>query len=95
MKRSHRLVVLPDYQGIGIGWRLQEFVGDLLSSEGFRYCATTSNPALIAHRQKSNKWRLTGYGRKVPNVGIKALNATVSSKRLTTSWEYKNANTKQ
>ena len=32
--RTHRLVVLPDYQGLGIGTKFEEFLGDYLLSQG-------------------------------------------------------------
>ncbi|HEY2510278.1 MAG TPA: GNAT family N-acetyltransferase, partial [Polyangiaceae bacterium] len=27
IKLAHRLVVLPDYQGLGVGWKLNEWTG--------------------------------------------------------------------
>ncbi len=82
--RGHRHVVLPDFQGVGIGSRAIEFVASLLVREGKRYSETTSNPALISHRQRHpNMWKCTHYGMFMNSA---------SSGRLSTSWEYiKNA----
>lgn len=54
---SSRTVVLPDWQGLGIGARLTEFVGQMLHDEGLRYRATLAHPALIAARRHSERWR--------------------------------------
>ncbi|MCH7720386.1 MAG: GNAT family N-acetyltransferase [Planctomycetes bacterium] len=59
MWRLSRTVVLPDYQGIGIGSRLSEAVAQLYKDRGCRLVTTTSNPAMIAHRVKSPLWRVT------------------------------------
>jgi GNAT superfamily N-acetyltransferase/ABC-type uncharacterized transport system YnjBCD ATPase subunit len=54
---SHRTVVLPDWQGLGIGGRLTEHVGEVLAQRGDRYRATLAHPALIAYRRRSPRWR--------------------------------------
>jgi len=58
--RGHRLVVLSDYQGMGIGSCLAEFAGELLISEGKRYFTKTANIKLGKFRNASPKWRPTG-----------------------------------
>jgi GNAT superfamily N-acetyltransferase len=55
--RISRIVTLPDYQGIGIGMRVAETVGDLHRAEGHRFNVTASHPALIAHCRSSPLWR--------------------------------------
>lgn len=55
---SHRTVVLPDWQGVGLGGRLTEFAGQWLWEHNRdRYRATLAHPALIAHRRRSPRWR--------------------------------------
>lgn len=56
--RLSRSVVLPDYQGIGIGARLTDAVADLYFLRSLRVRATASHPALIAHRNRSAAWKL-------------------------------------
>lgn len=55
--REHRLVVLPDYQGVGIGNAMSEFIANVYVSQGLRYFSCTSHPGLIYHRAKSLLWR--------------------------------------
>lgn len=56
--REHRTVCLPDYQGVGIGSRLSDTFGAILRALQIRWKSTTSHPAMIAHRTKSNKWTI-------------------------------------
>jgi GNAT superfamily N-acetyltransferase len=56
-RRITRLVTLPDYQGIGIGMKVAEAVGDLHSERGERFTITASHPAVIAHCRRSPNWR--------------------------------------
>ena len=57
--REHRLVVLPDFQGMGIGNAFSEYIGDLYVRRGCRYFCKTSNPRIGEHRNKSRLWRAT------------------------------------
>lgn len=56
---EHRIVVLPDYQGMGIGNKISEYFGELYLSQGYRYFGKTANPRMGEHRQRSDKWRAT------------------------------------
>lgn len=63
-KRGHRLVIRPDYQGVGLGHFLSNWVGARLASEGFGFISTTSNPAIIAARvHDAANWQVTRVGR--------------------------------
>ncbi len=53
------MVVLPDFQGIGLGSRFYEFAGEYLKQRGKTYIDTTSHPATIGHRLKNKKWIMT------------------------------------
>ena len=68
--RISRIVTLPDYQGVGIGMRVAEAVGDVHLAEGLRFNVTASHPALIAHCRKSPRWRAVNVlktgGRRKP-----------------------------
>lgn len=63
--RGHRLVVLPDYQGMGIGISLAECVGEILLHEGYRYFCKTINPKLGEGRNKSELWRATSKNGRI------------------------------
>jgi hypothetical protein len=91
--REHRTVVLPDFQGVGIGNALSEWLGAHLKSWGIRFTSVTSHPAMIRHGVNSTKWRLKRFGhlraheRKVlQKIGMLA--DTSSSSKLTATFEY-------
>lgn len=56
--RIARLVVLPDYQGVGIGAAVLRACCELIVLAGRRAAITTSHPAMIAHLRSSPDWRL-------------------------------------
>jgi hypothetical protein len=56
--REHRTVCLPDFQGVGIGNALSEFVGGVMKALGKPYMSTTGNPAMIRHRAQSPLWKM-------------------------------------
>ena len=55
--RGSRTVVLPDYQGMGIGSRISDFIGGIFKNDNYRYFTKTVNPALGEYRDKSDKWK--------------------------------------
>jgi GNAT superfamily N-acetyltransferase len=65
--REHRLVIHPDYQGMGIGNKFSEAVGDAYVRMGCQYFAKTSNPRIGEHRDKSSVWRPTTNNHKCRN----------------------------
>lgn len=91
--REHRTVCLPDYQGVGIGNAMSEYVASLFASKGIPYRSTTSNPAMMRHRAKSKNWRMIkkpGLNQKV-KAGARRLSQlrnTVAASRFTASFEY-------
>lgn len=97
-KRVHRFVVLPDYQGIGIGTAFINAVGEMVTNEGFELNLTTTTPALVGALRRSPKWTLARYGRAKENYSrmtdkyklkTKHLSNAVSVKRVTYSFWYK------
>lgn len=87
LKKVHRLVVLPDYQGVGIGLSLLEFVGKIYLNQKNRYIITTSAPALMNSLKNRKNWKLIRIGRTTPNKSMSSLNKSISSKRITASYE--------
>ena len=57
--REHRLVTLPDYQGMGLGVRLSDLIAQHHINSECRYFAKTAHDALGKYREVSNKWRAT------------------------------------
>lgn len=84
--REHRTVVLPDYQGVGIGNAISEMMGDMIIARGLRYYSTTSHPSFAKKRCDSKKWRLirnpSRSGRDRKRIGTTAVS------RLTVGFEY-------
>jgi GNAT superfamily N-acetyltransferase len=62
--REHRLVILSDFQGLGIGNILSECVSEILKREGKRIYSKTANKKLGAYRNKSPLWRATSQNNK-------------------------------
>lgn len=90
IKMGHRLVVLPDYQGLGIAGRLEDWLGQKLHDEGFRYRNVVAHPAMIRLYSHSPRWRDTGRSTTIA-TSRKSINAkaNLSSRRLAVrSFEY-------
>ena len=66
-KRGHRMVVLPDYQGIGIGTAFEEFTSQYYADKGWNVNVTTTTPALVHALARSKKWKLVRAGRMKSN----------------------------
>lgn len=62
--RAHRTVVLPEFQGLGIGSALSDTIAQLVIDSGGRFFSKTSHPALGLHREKSSKWVATSKNLK-------------------------------
>ena len=58
-------MVLPDFQGMGIGVRISEAVGEVMLQNGCRYFSKTIHPKMGAYRENSNKWKPTSKNRKI------------------------------
>ena len=82
------MVVFPDFQGIGIGTALTDFVAETYKKEGRKVIITTSNPACIHALKKSTKWRTTNIGRMGKLGKTSSCIRTVSNNRITFSFEY-------
>ncbi len=63
--RASRIVVLPDYQGLGIGSKISDFCAGIMKNEGARYYLKTVNPALGEYNNKSDNWEPTAFNGKV------------------------------
>jgi ABC-type ATPase involved in cell division/GNAT superfamily N-acetyltransferase len=89
IRKEHRTVVLPDFQGIGLGVRLSECVGQHYRDQGLRFRSVTSHPAMIGHRARSLLWKMDRPPSRLPKAGRTGNRKMVtSSKRLTASFEY-------
>jgi ABC-type lipoprotein export system ATPase subunit len=57
--RESRIVVLPDYQGLSLGYEISKFTAQIYKSLGKRYFTKTVHPALGIKRNNSVLWRPT------------------------------------
>ena len=62
--RGHRTVILPEFQGMGIGTKFSDAIAELYVSRGMRYFSKTAHPSFGEHREKSPLWRATSTNRK-------------------------------
>jgi ABC-type ATPase involved in cell division len=91
LKRSSRIVTLPDFQGVGIGNTLNELVASMWRALGFRAMITTSHPSVVSHCTRSAKWnnhRGASRNRGGGMMDRDALGATIAIDRLTAGFEY-------
>lgn len=87
--REHRTVILPDYQGVGIGSAFSDYIAKMYVNSGKRFISTTSNPAMIIARTRSKDWITTRIGRAAGVSKSKARQVNVTSHaRITASFEY-------
>lgn len=65
--REHRTVILPDYQGLGLGPKLSDAVARMFVLDGCRYFSKTAHPRLGAYRNASPAWRATSKNGRARN----------------------------
>jgi len=89
--RVSRLVVLPDYQGIGIGKSLLSFIAKLYTSQtNLPFRIVTSNPQMIRGNMKNWKVARFGHssaGREKTRINTE-LRTSLSRNRLTATLQY-------
>jgi hypothetical protein len=86
--REHRTVCLPDFQGVGIGNALSDFVASLYKATGKPYTSVTANPAMIGYRNRSPKWCMRSAPKLHGTSGNLSLRKTTATNRLTASFDY-------
>ena len=62
--REHRTVVLPDFQGLGIGPRISDIVAQIHIDDGKKYFSRTAHPRFGGYRDNSSLWKKTSKYRK-------------------------------
>lgn len=89
MKRVHRIVVKPDYQGIGVGARFMSEIANKYKSDGYRFSLVTSSPSFIHGLQRNKEWVMTRKPSRLKDTGKKGVLAgSTSDARLTASFEF-------
>jgi len=92
-KRGHRLVVMPDYQGFGLGHTLSSEIAQIYKDQGYRFIITSNTKSLYKQRLRDARWRVTSVGRSHSLDRRKSrsqltLNNTGSHNKITISYEY-------
>ena len=89
--RAHRTVVLPDFQGLGIGTRFSDAIGQMYIEDGCRYFSKCLNPVFGEYRENSPLWKPTSKN-KIKRTDVKHENVFkghyADNKRICWSHEY-------
>lgn len=89
IKKVHRLVILPDYQGAGFGIRFLNEVGKYYKKNKYRFTITTSAPSLIHALKRSSNWICTRFGRNKAQKANNGIGEISSAHRITSNFELK------
>ena len=89
MKRIHRIVVKPDYQGIGIGGKVMSEISKKYKEKGFRVSLVTSSQSFVHSLANSKQWIMTRKPSRLQNTAKSGVLAgSTSDARITASFEY-------
>jgi GNAT superfamily N-acetyltransferase len=91
--RSHRLVTLPDYQGVGIGYRFCDYLAGVYKAAGRRFLATSAHPARVGVLARSKNWKMTSAPKLNPSPSASELakfgkSMKRAQNRFTASFEF-------
>lgn len=87
--RQHRLVILPDYQGLGFGTRVNQFLAEYYLQQGYKYFIRTTHIRLGNYLSHRNDWIPTCKNLyKRGNSDINKNNITKGDNRIAFSFEY-------
>lgn len=90
--REHRTVCHPDFQGVGIGNAMSEYVASLFVCKGKQYRSVTTHPAMIRHRMRSKNWRCDNMNsigsNKISGSAAAATHEKKAVYRMTASFQY-------
>lgn len=89
--RFHRLVCLPDFQGIGIGSHLADYVGSIMKSTDKPVFRTLAHPAVIHAANKSPNWKMIRKPSRTAFAGVSTSRTTsryLATNRFTAGFEY-------
>jgi len=95
-RKVHRLVILPDYQGLGLGKIFLNYMGSVICD--YDFSITTSQPSLVYSLKKDKNWICIshGLGKKMGGRGGrfqtdvgKNFNKTISLNRIISTFVYK------
>lgn len=65
-RRISRIVILPDFQGLGLGKKILNYISSLYYKENHQMYIRTMNPALGISLAKDKEWSETSSNLKIP-----------------------------
>src|SRR4030042_1872265 len=63
VRRVHRIVILPDFQGCGIGSAFLNGLGKIYGQKKLRLTITSSHPGIVRGLERNRNWRLSNFWR--------------------------------
>ena len=89
-RRYSRIVILPDYQGLGAGAKFMEFLANFYLSKGYKFFTRFSHSKMRRHCEYSNLWLATSANNKQSNVEYNGgyNNLLPDTSRVCGSFEY-------
>lgn len=86
--REHRIVILPEYQGLGIGSNISNAVAQLYKDKQCLYYSKTAHPKLGEYREKSKVWEPSAKNKMKFNEAEASHNKNMSWKIITNRLSY-------
>jgi len=89
--RECRTVIIPDFQGLGIGTRFSDAIADLHIEQGYRYFSKTSHMRMGLYRESSPIWKATATNladRSKSTKGKSWSHLNIEKERICYSHEY-------
>lgn len=87
--RGHRTVVLPEFQGLGIGVRIGDYMGAYLKALGWSYYSRTAHPRMGRYRNnRTELWKATSRNGKNQHAKYRDSDVKVEDPRICFSHQY-------
>lgn len=87
--RVHRLVILPDYQGLGLGTKILNYFANLFAKQDYNFYIRTTHKKLYNCLKKNKNWQeSSSSGRKSSENGGKLKNTWKVDDRTPYSFKY-------
>jgi len=92
IKAGHRLVIRPDFQGLGLGGKFDDWLGQYLYERNYRYHNTVAHPGMIGYYSKSPRWRVCSSASATPQQKLHSAKSALPSRKKAQS-QYRRLNT--
>ena len=88
IKKCSRIVILPDYQGIGLGYKFINIIAEHYKKQGFDFLITTSAKNFVYKLHGSKKWIMIRLSAKnIQKTGMMIFNKSHRNSK-TASFRY-------